>query len=140
MKILLAADGSAFTKKALTFLVKEMNLLTAGDELIVLHVQDEISAQVQRMLSSADVTAYQTKHAELVLKPIKKFLDKNEVNYRSRWVVGEPSKQIIDTSKREHVRMIVMGSHGQGFMSRIFVGSVAQRVLAESKIPILLVK
>lgn len=140
MKILFAADGSTFTKKALTFLVKNKNLLGPGDELVVLHVQDAISAQIERKLGSAEVTAYQTKQADLVLHPIQKFLDKHEVNYRCIWVAGAAASQIIDVSKRERVQMIVMGSHGHGLLSRMFVGSVAQRVLADSEIPTLLIK
>ena len=46
MKILLAADGSSFTKRALAFLVNNKNLLGAGDELLALHVQDAISKQI----------------------------------------------------------------------------------------------
>ena len=140
MKILFAADGSTFTKKALTFLVKNKNLLGPGDELVVLHVQDAISAQIERKLGSAEVTAYQKKQADLVLHPIQKFLDKHEVNYRCIWVAGAAASQIIDVSKRERVQMIVMGSHGHGLLSRMFVGSVAQRVLADSEIPTLLIK
>ena len=140
MKILFAADGSTFTKKALTFLVKNKNLLGPGDDLVVLHVQDAISAQIERKLGSSEVTAYQTKQADLVLNPIQKFLDKHEVNYRCIWVAGAAASQIIDVSKRERVQMIVMGSHGHGLLSRMFVGSVAQRVLADSEIPTLLIK
>ena len=47
MKILLAADGSKFTKKALTFLVKSKSLATADDELIVFHVQDPVSPHIK---------------------------------------------------------------------------------------------
>ena len=140
MKILFAADGSTFTKKALTFLVKNKNLLGPGDELVVLHVQDAISALVERKLGSAEVTAYQATQADLVLNPIQKFLDKHAVKYRCTWVAGGAAAQIIDASKRERVQMIVMGSHGHGLLSRMFVGSVAQRVLADSEIPVLLVK
>ena len=140
MKILFAADGSAFTKKALTFLVSNKNLLGAGDELVVLHVQDAISAVIEKKLGSAEVTSYQAKQADAILKPIKKFLDKYGVKYRCVWVAGAAATQIISVSKRERVQMIVMGAHGHGLQSRMFVGSVAQKVLAETEIPALLVK
>lgn len=140
MKILFAADGSTFTKKALTFLVNNKTLIGKGDELVVLHVQDAISAQIERQLGSAEVTAYQAKQADSILKPIKKFLDKHAINYRCLWVAGTAASQIIEISKRERVQMIVMGTHGHGLLSRMFMGSVAQRVLADSEIPTLLVK
>lgn len=140
MKILFAADGSTFTKKALAFLVGNKGLLGPGDELVVLHVQDAISAYVENRLGSAEVTAYQAKQADAVLKPIKKFLDKQGAKYRCLWVTGTAASQIIEASKRERVQMIVMGAHGHSLLSRMFMGSVAQRVLAESEIPTLLVK
>lgn len=140
MKILFAADGSNFTKKALTFLTSNKNLLGSDDELVVLHVQDAISAQIERKLGSAEVLAYQSKQADAVLKPIKKFLDKHTVSYRCLWVAGAAGAQIIEISKRERVQMIVIGGHGHGLLSRMFMGSVAQKVLHESEIPTPLVK
>ena len=140
MKILFAADGSSFTLKALKFLVGNKTLLGSDNELLVLHVQDAISAQIERKLGSAEVTAYQEKQADAVLKPIKKYLEKHAVNYRCIWVAGAAATQIVEISKRERAKMIVMGTHGHGLLSRMFMGSVAQRVLADSEIPTLLVK
>ena len=39
MKILLAADGSKYTQKALDFIVKHRELLDAQVEVLVMHVQ-----------------------------------------------------------------------------------------------------
>ena len=140
MKILFAADGSSFTQKALEFLVANKNILGPEDELIVLHVQDAISVQIERKLGAEEVTAYQAKQADVVLEPINKFLDKYAVKYRCLWVAGAAATQIIEVSKIEGIQMIVMGAHGHGLLSQVFMGSVAQRVLAESEIPTLLVK
>ena len=96
--------------------------------------------QIKRKLGLAGVTAYQKKQAEAVHKLIKKFLDKNFVQYRCMWVAGAAASQFIATSKRERVRMFVMGSHGPGLLIRMLLGSVTERVLADSKIPTLLVK
>ena len=117
MKILFAADGSTFTKRALSFLVSNKNILGPGDELVVLHVQDAISALVEKKLGSAEVTAYQAKQADAILKPVKKFLDKHAVKYRFLWVAGAAATQIIAASKRERVQMTVMGAHGHGLLN-----------------------
>ena len=140
MKILLAADGSKFTKKALTFLITSKSLATADDELIVFHVQDPVSPQIKNKLGSAEVEAYQLGQAEKVLKPIKQFLEKHAVNYRCVWVVGAAASEIIRVSKKERVQMIVMGAHGHGILVRALMGSVAQRVMADCDIPVLMVK
>jgi len=35
---------------------------------------------------------------------------------------------------------IVMGSHGRGALKRLFLGSVAVKVLSESRVPVLVVR
>jgi nucleotide-binding universal stress UspA family protein len=36
--------------------------------------------------------------------------------------------------------MVVMGTHGHGLLGRALMGSVAQRVVTESTVPVLLVR
>jgi nucleotide-binding universal stress UspA family protein len=140
MKILFAADGSKFTTKALKFLTSNKRLLGPEDELIVLHVQDAVSPQVEKKLGREEVAAFQLKHADKVLKPIKQFLDRHPVQYRCVWVAGSAASEIVKASKRERVQMIVMGAHGHGLLVRALMGSVAQRVMADCDIPVLMVK
>jgi nucleotide-binding universal stress UspA family protein len=140
MKVLFAADGSKFTTKALKFLTASKRLLGKEDELVVLNVQDAISPQVEKKLGREEVEAFQLKQADKVLKPIKQFLDRHPVRYRCVWVVGSAASEIVKASKRERVRMIVMGAHGHGLLFRALMGSVAQRVMADCEIPVLMVK
>ncbi len=47
---------------------------------------------------------------------------------------------IVQTAKTEGADLIVMGSHGRSGMARLMLGSVASRVLAESSIPVMVVR
>ena len=87
MKVLLAADGSKYTKKALAFLVTHESLLGSSDELFVLNVQPQVPPRVRSMLGSAEVAEYHREESGKVLNPIKKFLDKHALNYRCAAVV-----------------------------------------------------
>lgn len=140
MKILLAADGSKYTKKALGFLTANENFCGAGDELIVLHVQAPVPPRVKTMVGAAAVRDYHRDEAEGVLKPIEAFLDRHGLNYRTKWVVGSPAEEIEAMIADEKVQLVVMGTHGRGMMGRVLMGSVAQRVLTASSVPVLLVK
>ncbi|MBF7097687.1 universal stress protein [Alkalibacter mobilis] len=53
---------------------------------------------------------------------------------------GSPSLQIMDVATEEDVDLIVMGSHGRGFVSGALIGSVSQKILHNSKCPVLIVK
>ena len=140
MKVLLAADGSKHTKKALAFLVSHEELFSIEDELFVLNVQIQVPARVRSMLGSAEVAAYHREEGDKILDPIKKFLDKHALNYRCASLVGHPVEEILEAATKEKSELIVMGTRGHGLIGRTLVGSIAQRVVSESNIPVLLVK
>ena len=140
MRILLAADGARQTKKALAYLATHESMVGTDGELVVLNVQPAMPSRVQRMLGDAACQEYYGEEADKVLNPIKRFLDRHAMRYRCSWVVGSAADEIVQASKRERSHLIVMGTHGRGFVGRVMMGSVAQRVIAESEIPLILVK
>lgn len=139
MRIVLAADGSKFTKKALAFLINH-EALAGDDEVLVLNVQPTIPPRVRSMVGSAAVHAYQADEAEDVLAPIRKLLERKGLAWRSDWKVGEPAAQILAAAERSKAHMIVMGTHGYGAIGRAVMGSVANRVLQGAQVPVLLVR
>ncbi len=140
MKILCAADGSKFTKKALAFLTTHENLVGPEDELVVLHVQPPLPAHVRAMITKKTVDDYYREESEKVIKPIKRFLDRHSLRYSASWVVGHVTDEIVATVKRDKVHMLVLGTHGYGLAGRLLMGSVAQQVLTHVDVPVLLVK
>ncbi|MBC7719411.1 MAG: universal stress protein [Chitinophagaceae bacterium] len=140
MKILLAVDGSKYTKKALAFLVNHDSMMNSNDELIVLNVQPPVPGRVKTVMGSAEVNAYHREESDKVLDPVKKFLDKHTLNYRVSSVVGHPVEEILKAAIKEKPHLIVMGTHGHGLLGRALMGSISQRVVADCDIPVLLVK
>lgn len=140
MKIIFAADGSGCTKKALAFLVTHENLAGTEDELLVLNVQARVLLGMLPTVSPDLVNEYYRDEANRVLDPIKTFLDRHPIRYRCEWVVGSAAAEIIVASKRAKAQLIVMGTHGHSPIGRMLLGSVAQRVIAECDVPVLLVK
>ena len=140
MKILLAADGSKYTKKALAFLVTHETLCGPDDELFVLHVQPPVPPRVKTMMGAGTVAAYHRDEANAVLEPIKTFLARHKIEARCTWKTGNVSAEILRAAKDAKVHMIVMGTHGHGWLGRALMGSIAQRVVSECDVPVLLVK
>lgn len=140
MKILLAADGSKFTKKALAYLMTHEELVGGEGELVVLHVQPAMPPRVKRMLGAGPIAEYHNEEASKVLKPIERFLQRHDLRWSARWVVGSAAQEILRAAKREKVHLIVMGTHGHGVLGRALMGSVAQSVVTDAEVPVLLVK
>ncbi|MDP2816918.1 MAG: universal stress protein [Polaromonas sp.] len=140
MKILFAADGSKYTKKALAFLVTHDSLAGPDGEVVVLNVQAPVPGRVKSMLGSAEVAAYHAEESQKVLAPIERFLKRHEMAFKTLAVVGAPTAEILRAAKREKAHLIVMGTHGHGLLGRAIMGSVAQRVVTDAEVPVLLVK
>jgi nucleotide-binding universal stress UspA family protein len=140
MKIVLAADGSSYTKKALAFLVTHEEIVGGDGHVVVVNVQPAMPPRVRSMVGAHAVNDYHAEEAGKVLKPIEKFLQRHDLAYTVRWTVGNPGQEIVKAAKKEKAQLVVMGTHGHGILGRALLGSVAQNVLTECDIPVLLVK
>jgi nucleotide-binding universal stress UspA family protein len=54
--------------------------------------------------------------------------------------IGVTHEQIVRLAKARRVDMIVMGTHGRGGLTKAILGSVASRVLASTKCPVMTVR
>jgi nucleotide-binding universal stress UspA family protein len=140
MKILIPVDGSSYTKKALAFLVTHEGLAGAEPEVVVLHVQPPMPPRVKSMLGSAAINEYHREESVKVLDPVERFLKRHGIAATCRWVAGHAAEEIVKAAARDKVHMIVMGTHGHGIVGRALLGSVAQRVVTDCTVPVLLVK
>lgn len=64
----------------------------------------------------------------------------SRVVYEHRYLEGGPIHEIVAFADREHVDLIVMGSHGRTGLSRLLMGSVAEGVARRATCPVLIVK
>lgn len=92
------------------------------------------------MVGARAVNDYYKDESAKVLQPIERFLKRHRLAFVSRFEVGPPDQQILRAAERERAHLIVMGTHGHGLLGRAVMGSVAQRVVAGSPIPVLLAK
>ena len=83
---------------------------------------------------------FQEEEAEKVFSPMREFLDKKYLKFRCVSVIGSIAKEIVSVSEKEDVNLILMGTHGRDLIGRALIGSVAQKVVANSTVPLLLVK
>jgi nucleotide-binding universal stress UspA family protein len=53
--------------------------------------------------------------------------------------VGNPVEEILEAADKENCDMIVLGTHGKGFLKQTFIGSVAAKVLERARKPVLVI-
>ncbi|MCT9096789.1 universal stress protein [Haloarchaeobius sp. HME9146] len=53
---------------------------------------------------------------------------------------GSPSKEVVRYAEENDCDLVVMGTHGRGGIDRLLLGSVAERVVRSSAVPVLTVQ
>ncbi|SPL71459.1 universal stress protein [Acinetobacter stercoris] len=81
------------------------------------------------------------KNAENRLNEIKQTLENHGLQVNTKIIREVPTAIGISTVADEiNADLIVMGSHGRSGFKKFVLGSVAQEVLSESRLPVLIVK
>lgn len=140
MKILLAVDGSDYTKKMLAYLSTHDELFSASNSYTLLTVQPQLPARARSVVGKEAVEAFQREESEKVLSPVTKFLVRHGIDAKTVAKVGHAGEIISKTADSGKFDLVVMGSHGHGTLGNLVMGSVATQVLAHCKVPVLLVR
>lgn len=140
MKILLAVDGSPYTKKMLAYLAAHDEWLGSAHQYTVVHAQAELPNGLKALLSGEAIRARYDSDAEEVFKPVRSFLQMQSMPATFVHEVGEPAEiiaRVVGDGKHD---LIAMGSHGHTALGNLVLGSTATKVLALTKAPVLLVR
>jgi nucleotide-binding universal stress UspA family protein len=140
MKILLAVDGSAYTKKMLAYLVEHNELFGTAPQFTVFTAQPPLPPRARAAVGGAAVDSYQAEEAEKILGPVCKFLLQSGIEAKSAWKAGHVGETIAKFAASGKFDILVMGSHGHSALGNLVMGSVTTQVLAHSTVPVLLVR
>ena len=140
MKILLAVDGSTHSLHAAKWLAKHTQLFAPGVEVVLYNADFPLMKAVERKLGKVETARYYAENAEYAFKEARKVLAKGGLVFREVSETGDAPEAIARAAKREHCALVVMGSRGQGAIRAALLGSVAAKVIAQSDVPVLVVR
>ena len=152
-KILYATDLSKNSTYAFQYAVDLAERY--GADITILYVLEALNSTGQTILGAylgpehllENVEARREHIKERIRKRLEVYLEKvpqefSGFNATTAEVViseGYPAEQILEQADKLDCDMIVMGTHGKGFMQQAFLGSVAKRVLRRTRKPIYIV-
>lgn len=137
-RILIATDGSEYTKKAVDYGIDLAN--NTGAELHAIYVIDT-RAYDSIPLSAPLEYAYSLLRQEGD-KAIKYVADRAEaegLEVEGIITEGHPADEIIKYAENNSIDLIVMGTLGKSGLDRFLLGNVADKVIRSSKIPVIAV-
>lgn len=138
MKILVAVDGSEYTKHMLAYWAAHDEWLGPEHSYTVLTVVQAVPPRAAAVLDRETLQGYYADEGEQVFKPIRAFLDQRQVRATFLSKTGSVGDVINKTAA--DFDLVMMGSHGHGALANLAMGSVVTRVLAGCKTPLLLIR
>jgi nucleotide-binding universal stress UspA family protein len=139
MKILIAADGSDYTRRLFDYLASQ-DWLRSGHALSVLTVVLPLPHRAAALAAPEIVQSFYFDDAEQVLQPAREFFSTHHIAATFAYEIGHPAERIARAAREGGHDLVLMGSHGHGAVGSLVLGSVATKVLAACTTPVLLVR
>jgi nucleotide-binding universal stress UspA family protein len=141
-RILVPTDGSALSLKAIrraVQLAKEQKATVTGVYVGPEWQPDRYGeSTLSGFVSPTQHAAIVKKTADRYLNAIRKAAAAAGVRCQCKHVLGSyPYEEIVKAAQRNRCDLIVMASHGRRGISRLLLGSETSKVLAHSRIPVL---
>jgi len=152
-KILVTLDGSRLSRRALPYAtevakhfdaeVTLMQVVPPTPLTIIPAVPDGMTGPIETQLAVQAARRQDRKNtarARRYLGRLVRELTAQGIQATSDVRGGSPAKSIIAFSRRNHIDLVVMTTQGKTGLRRAIMGSVADEVIRESGIPVLVIR
>lgn len=138
--ILVPTDGTPLSNVAVGKAV-EFAKLNPGCQIIAIAVAEMMPFAAVEGVGVVDPGQYEKSMKDMAQKYANKVSDAaNAAGIPCKTIIAQsatPSDEILKAAKSNNCDLIFMASHGRKGMQRILLGSNTQKVLSESKIPVM---
>jgi len=138
-KILVPTDGSEFTKHAVDVAI-ELAQLSEG-KVTAIYVLDK-TVYTSSPMDTSLVNVYDAleKEGSLATSYVVERARAAGVEVEEKLIEGTPSKVILQEAEAGGYDLIVMGSLGRTGISKLLMGSVAEKIVQNAKCPVMVAK
>ena len=141
-RILYATDFSRASSRALEEAIK---LAKQNDaELFAVHVMEPVPYVAGEEFGGAEIYAkveeVNERQAKSGMAKLMQRLQKAKIKAQSLLLKGSVHDQIVKAAKSKKADMIVIGTHGRTGLSKLFMGSVAGKVVSSAACPVVTVR
>ena len=131
-RILVAADGSKYSKKAI-FKAKQLATSLNCEVVVitVVNLWDNVYVQNRELKTELGKTA--VSHAQSVLKEAEEIFEGFPGKFSTVYKTGDIVDEIVKYAEEGDFDLLIMGSRGLGAFSRTLLGSVSDKVIHHIK-------
>ena len=137
-KILIATDGSEYTKNAVDYGIDLAK--NTGAKLFTIYVVDTAAfASIPMDAAWESMYGLLKQEGDEAIKYVAERAGTEGLEVEGNLIEGHPADEIIKYSEKNSISVIIMGTLGKSGLDRFLLGSVAEKVVRNSKIPVLVV-
>ena len=136
-KVLVPIDGSDNAYRALQYALGLANE-RSSIELHIVTVHPEPNVEIY--VTETQMAQLQLQRSQDILAPALEAAKKAGVEHTSEILIGNTATMIVNRAEELGCDGIIMGTQGRGTVGRLFMGSVAVKVVHQTKLPVTLVK
>ncbi|WP_049929120.1 universal stress protein [Halopiger goleimassiliensis] len=138
MSVLVAYDGSAPAQDAATYAFEEY----PDEEIVLLRVLELAEGYTGAGVELArEALGERTEEAdEELLEEVTDLAGSSEAAFRTEVRVGDPAHEVVEFAGEHDVDHIVVGNHGRTGVSRVLLGSVAEKIVRRAPVPVTVVR
>ncbi|MFS0755122.1 universal stress protein [Noviherbaspirillum sp. 1P10PC] len=136
LKILIPVDGSSCALEGVKYVIQESKQHTEPMHVHLVNVQPRLPNDVTRYARHQDVHAYQAECAGKALAAAVALLGGASLPHSVHISKGDVIESIVACAETLHCDRIVMGTARKNALVRFIEGSMINRVIARSDIPV----
>jgi len=138
MTVLVAYDGSRPAQNAIEHALTKY----PDEEIVLLRV---VEASTGSLAAGVDmvqewIKTERDEAAADLSETVEELIDESGVEFRVETAVGQPAREIVEFAEENDVDTIVVGSHGREGVSRVLLGSVAEKVVRRAPMTVTVVR
>jgi nucleotide-binding universal stress UspA family protein len=137
--IVIATDGSENSRKAISYGIEIAKI--SGATVYAVHVVDTLSVVSDIWTAGKDlIHDMMIRDGKKILSETRKIIEDSGVEVKDVLLNGHPGEEIIRFTENNNIDLIVMGTLGATGLEKFLMGSVAEKVVRHSKVPVMVVR
>ncbi len=138
MTVLVAYDGSGPAQKAVDHAIEKHG----DEEIILLRVVELADGSTSAGINLAQeaLKKRRDKVKTQSLDELEALLDREDIDISLEITMGRPDREIVEYAQENDIDHIIVGNQGRSGVSRVLLGSIAERVVRRASVPVTVVR
>ncbi len=140
MKILVPVDGSDNSNKSVSDFIRLLGWYKETPEIHLLNVQLPLHGGVSCFIDRENIKQYHQEEGFKSLQSARDLFEQAGIVCQPHILVGDPAEMIVHCAAEKKCDQIAIGPRGLGGVKGLLMGSVANKLMQLSPLPVLLIK